>query len=563
MTLMTTSLKILRVSACLLLLSMLALLHYTLRQQDLSPASQAVFGGELLGPEQQQHQLEREWRRQRVLASTIPLSSSPEDERGSQSMATASNSASSSASNSASRPRRPLPWFNLESLLEMSNDTGLLPRPTNHTHFPQLLQKHTHSHSQPSDEVLSPRSPGGGYVVTLKVYEQQTMASGNLLQLQCWASMLNMSLVTPFMKQSQMETPLDEARHRTHLSLWDIFSRAHWESHAGAHGYLPLVGWDQWLSQAPRKLIVVQFRYPLLSEVKKKEREYGVNFPHPLTGDDYSQGCEFKYLSSKAQQFLKTKGFIIVRKVCFNFLNGDGFSLAEFREHLFGGYSPGEVSVMLDMWRGLGEPQRVLIIDKICREQHPFRELVQPSTRLVEDAQSYKDKFLGPDDYIAIITRFEMTGLSRQYELNNDTHAEIPRCIRKTLFQLEQLRKDTGIDNTFVSIDIGKYGSSSFAKKKYYHHFQEMVEFVQVANRGRMALADIERTLELVSQTKDSGYIASLQQLIVTRAKCILFMGGGSFQRHALHMYQGLHPLRENQCVHVVESCTNPNRPIK
>ena len=197
---------------------------------------------------------------------------------------------------------------------------------------------------------------------------------------------------------------------------------------------------------------------------------------------------------------------------------------------------------MMDMWRGLGEPQRVLITDKICREQHPFREQVQPSPRLVADAQSYKDKFLGPDDYIAVITRFEMTGLSRQYEIRNDTHAEIPRCIRKTLFQLEQLRKDTDIQNTFVSIDIGKYGSISFAKKKYYHHLPEMMEFVRVANRGKMAMADIERTLESVSGTTDSGYIASLQQLIVTRAKCILFMGGGSFQRHALTHVPGAAP---------------------
>ena len=155
-----------------------------------------------------------------------------------------------------------------------------------------------------------------------------------------------------------------------------------------------------------------------------------------------------------------------------------------------------------------------------------------------------------------------MTSLSRQYEQQNDTHAEIPLCIMRTLSRLEQLRSDTGIENTFVSVDIGKYGSISFAKNKYYHHLQDMVEFVRQAYGGRMAMVDVEHTLEDVSRTTDSGYIASLQQQIVTRAKCILFVGGGSFQRHTLHMYQDLHPHMENQCLHVVKSCTSPYRPI-
>lgn len=556
MGLWTAVFKTMKLCFCLLLLSMLALLHYTMRQQD-SSVVDLQSGERFLTSGSEQW---REGRVHRVLASATSQETTDSTERAPQTLQTTSHTVAPSPSGSQ-RPK-PLPHFNLQSLLEMTNDTAFLPRPSNTTSLSQTNYRQSTSRIS-SDEVLSPRSPGGGYVVVLRVYEQQTMASGNLLQLQCWASMLNMSVVAPFMKLSQMVTPLDESRHPSHLSLWDTFSQTHWQTHTKAHGYLPLVQWGEWVRKAPRKLIAVQFKYPLLSQVKKKERELRVQFPHPLTGDDYSQGCEFKFLSGKVLKFLKSKGFAVVRKVCFNFLNGDGFTFSEFQDHLLGGYRPGEASVMMDMWRGLGEPQRVLITDKICREQHPFREQVQPSPRLVADAQSYKDKFLGPDDYIAVITRFEMTGLSRQYEVRNDTHAEIPRCIRKTLFQLEQLRKDTDIQNTFVSIDIGKYGSISFAKKKYYHHLPEMMEFVRVANRGKMAMADIERTLESVSGTTDSGYIAGLQQLIVTRAKCILFMGGGSFQRHALHMYQELHPHRQDQCIHVVESCTNPNRPIR
>ena len=69
-----------------------------------------------------------------------------------------------------------------------------------------------------------------------------------------------------------------------------------------------------------------------------------------------------------------------------------------------------------------------------------------------------------------------------------------------------------------------------------------------------------EKTFERVAHSTDSGYIAMLQQVIVTRAKCILFVGGGTFQRHAYNLYRQLNP--ENQCVRILEKCTSPYRPI-
>ena len=456
-----------------------------------------------------------------------------------------------------------------DRLLQPNNDTAFLQRnDSTHksTNEPPNTSLSLHRQSQSnnlhmsSDDILPPRTPGRGYVVVLDLYEQQTMASGNLLELQCWASMLNMSVVTPFMKLSKMETPLDEAEQTKFLSMWDTFNKTHWDEYTQAHGYLPLVEWEDWVKRAPRKVIVVQFLYSDPPTVKKMKKQ-GIKYPHPRSGDAYSKGCEFKFLPGNLT-FLEANGFIVVRKVCFNFKNGDGFTFSQFQEHLFGHYEPGQVSVMMDMWRGMNLVERVLITDKICKEQHPFREQVQLSSRLLQDAETYKDRFFGPDDYIAVISRFEMTSYTRQHVVKKDKHAELPRCIAKTLSQLNQLRADTGIEKTFLSIDIGKYGSSSFAKQKYYNHLPDMIEFVRKVFSGRMAMTDIEHALEQVSRANDSGYIASLQQSIVTKAKCILFVGGGSFQRHTFHMYQALHPHIEDQCVRVVKSCTSRHRPI-
>ena len=398
-------------------------------------------------------------------------------------------------------------------------------------------------------------------MVVNRVYEQQTMASGNLLQLQCWASLLNMSVVKPFMANSYLKTPLDESKHAAMLTFGDTFNETHWYEHTRQHGYLPLVQWREWVSKGPRRVIAVQLRYPLLSGVKQKRAE-GMQFPHPFTGEAYKEGCAYNFISGNNQKALLALGFKVVRKVCFNFLNGDEFTLSQFRDHIFGSLHPHQVSLVMDEWRGLGEPQRVLVHERVCQEQHPFREWVNPSHRLVSDTERYVQDNLGGGAYVAVIARFEMTGLTRQVSTSEDPHTEIPHCIERTLQQLNQLRADTGINTTFLSIDIGKYGSISFLRKKYYGHFSEMSEFVRKVHGGGMSLADVEKTLERVSGSRDAGYIAMLQQLIVTRAKCILFMGGGSFQRHALHIYQSLHPSKEEQCVQVVSKCTSMYRPI-
>ncbi len=116
------------------------------------------------------------------------------------------------------------------------------------------------------------------------------------------------------------------------------------------------------------------------------------------------------------------------------------------------------------------------------------------------------------------------------------------------------------IPQVFLSIDIGKYGSDSFKKKNYFGHLSDMEAFVEKLQG--MKLGEWETTFESVTHSKDSGYIAMLQLVLVTKADCIVFVGGGTFQRHALHMYQELHPNESDRCVRIVEKCTSPYRPV-
>ena len=399
-----------------------------------------------------------------------------------------------------------------------------------------------------------------GYVAVLKIYEQQTMASGNLLHLQCWAKSLNLAVVKPFMIDSCLRTVLDETKIRLMMKLEDTLDIDDWNTYAAQKGYAPLVEWDNFLNHAPRKLIEVQLRYPLLSTVKEIKAK-GIPFPHPLEGDLYKTGCPLRFLGGKSLEFLKSRGFTVVRKVCFNFIHGDEFTLSQFRSHLLGDLDPSDVSILMNEWRGLGENQRVLIKERICKEKHPFKERIKPSQKLVRNAERYARRYLGGQEYLAIIARFEMTGLTqRAYDEGNDPHAIIPLCLKLTLDHWQKFKRDTGLNTTFLSIDIGKYGSISFDRKRYYGHLKEMMDFVTQVYGGKLAVHEWEKTFERIARSTDSGYIAMLQQVIVTRAKCILFVGGGTFQRHAYNLYRQLNP--ENQCVRILEKCTSPYRPI-
>lgn len=398
-----------------------------------------------------------------------------------------------------------------------------------------------------------------GYIIARNIYEQQTMASGNLLQLQCWASYLNMVVVKPLMKDSNFLTPLNATKQLGMLKMEDTFDMQDWEEYTKHMGYAPLVEWDEFVSSAPKKLIIVQAKYANLDYVKK-EKAKGNPFPHPPMGEKlYTQGCKFKFALGNGLAYLKEKGFEIMRKVCLNFRFGEELTMKEIREHIFGEYAERKVSIIIDMWRGIGDHQRVIIKEKICRDEKAYREHTKPSERLLHDAQLYIQKYIqgknGNTPYVALMARFEMTALTRESD------KIIPKCLQLTKQSLQVMKSIAHIQQVFFSMDIGKYGSNSFKKKHYLGHLSEMEGFMEKM-QGK-SVEEWEKTFESVTNTQDSGYIAMLQLVLVAKADCVLFVGGGSFQRHALHLYQELHATQTaGSCVREVEKCTSPYRPV-
>ena len=402
-----------------------------------------------------------------------------------------------------------------------------------------------------------------GYLIVSRLYEQLTMASGNLLQLQCWAGHLsNLKVVKPFMRDSFMRTPLNESKQLNMLKMEDIFDMEDWDQYTSGEGYSPLVEWEEFLKSAPRKLIVIQTKYPTISYVKAV-RKKGLLFPHPPTQQKlYAEGCMFNFLNGREMLLFQSKGFVVVRQVCLNFWTGDELSMKQLKDHILGEFKNDSVSIFLNEWRGLGENQRFMVKENICQEKYSFKERTKPSARIIQDADLYVQQYLGGGNssYLAVMARYEMTGWTQHMKTGNHQHAIIPKCLQLTYQELEVAKSVTKMSQVFLSTDIGIYGSKSFRNKNYYGHLSDIEEFVEKVTHLRVN--DWERTFESVAHTQDSGYIAMLQLVLVTKAKCVLFVGGGTFQRHALHLYQELHPREEDRCVKIVEKCTSLSRPL-
>lgn len=450
------------------------------------------------------------------------------------------------------------PLHNLGSL--QINEQQMIDENVGPPHFSNLQLLNTVSKAQASQSnvqelsKLEPPATTKGYVLAVNYYEQQSMGSRNLFQLQCWAQQLGLAVVKPVMKESFLLTPLDHHQQQTLLKFEDSFDLKEWSLQTSISQFAPLVEWLEFLSKAPRNVIHVSYNYPSVSVLKTRQKA-GEPVLQDRIGERYKSGCSSKWPTSSQLAFLSSNGFHVVRTVCFNFFFGDQLTVDEFNAHLLGEHRANNVTIIMDMWRGLGTGQRVLIKDT-CFSTYPINERIKLSNRLLSDASRYVEANLGGQPFIAVMGRLEMTLLT----VHKKEQPILPYCLKEIVSEHDIFKKDTGLSATFLSIDIGKYGSKKWRTRVDPDLRRDFSSLVQNIYGPSASVTSWERTFEDIAMTRDAGYIGLLQKAIVTQAKCVLFVGGGAFQRHALHLYRQLHPRKEEQCLRVVNSCTSSTK---
>ena len=395
-----------------------------------------------------------------------------------------------------------------------------------------------------------------GYIISLTYREQQTKASGNLFSLQCWAKTLPVYVVEPFVEDSHLIAPVSDDKVNT-LRFRDVFDVVIWQRVTSSRRLPPLAGWDKFLQEAPRQMIVVYFKYPKYSSLKER-KENGMKRTHLATDDRYTKGCSISAdLAGKINYMTENHNFQVVRKACVNFEFGDELTLFQFNSHVYAHLRPKEHTVMMEQWRGasdISSGNRVTIYDA-CWMQTPVEPFLftWPSHRLVCDADRYKEKYLKSDQYIALIVRtekFKIPGVDTDVSL-------ISNCLNRTLQVWRDLKAKTKLKLTFVSMDVGKYGSYSLTDKKFRQEYKPYLphfeRFFKEIYGPLSSIGEWEDTFEAVASSYDSGYIGSLQKTLVAKARCVVFSGGGSFQTHAKYMYEKIH---SKSCVRIVNKCS-------
>ena len=403
----------------------------------------------------------------------------------------------------------------------------------------------------------------GGYVLADDYWEQQNSGCRNLQSLQCWAAKLNMKVVEPFLVNSVLHT-LPSSAIPNWMRYSQMFDMSDWNRESVRLNHSMLVSWKEFLAKAHRRVITVEFQYAYSKDVHRKQAELKAN---PM--QQVKIECEPQVGWPKSGQIalLKSHNFTIVRKVCLNFEYGKYLSLREFRDAILGEYSPNEVTIIFRQWRGLGIVGRILVKDSGCVNTG-IQENMHPSQRLYDDASKYMSTYLSSNHskytiplsaslqsssggYIAVMARLEKSKLSF-----NKREGIVPFCLEQTLKYTRKLVEDSNIGTTFLSIDIGKYGSNSFRNTGDSSDLrEEFAKFFMNFYGGKLTIHEWERTFEDIGHTEDSGYIALLQKMIVVQAKCVIFVGGGAFQKHALNLYQSSRPKAE-WCIRIIRECT-------
>ena len=355
-----------------------------------------------------------------------------------------------------------------------------------------------------------------------------------------------MNIVEPFLHGSRLTVPLDTSQ-KDMLTFSDLFNLQQWDELTATLRFAPLAPWNKFLSDAPRQLIVVRFEYSSVLSVMKRI-VLGEKASHLAYSDAYKEGCSEKPDFAERLNYLLEQGFRIVREVCINFQHGDEITLFQFNSHIFDFYHPREVTVLMDEWRGFAgtdNGKRVLVNDACWthKTSHSVHYL-KPSQRVYCDAHNYQKMYLGGKKYISVIIRTEKMRMTKSLTVDE--------CLRRTLNILKLVQNSTKLQTKFLSMDIGKYGSGTQKDNETDYN-----PFVRRIYGSDASVDTWEKTFESVTIVREPGYIASLQKVLAAEARCVVVVGGGSFQKHALQLHSTASKAKGRRpCVYILRSCS-------
>ena len=162
-----------------------------------------------------------------------------------------------------------------------------------------------------------------------------------------------------------------------------------------------------------------------------------------------------------------------------------------------------------------------------------------PSPAVMSDAQEYIHKYMnGTEAYISLMMRIEWSLKSTGHFTADKASNGAMTCVQNAIEQWKQVQKHYGIYSTFLTVDVGAFGSATL--KKVQQNAMEAVEYLfSEIYSGTLSLRMWEQRFTTIGKgrTKSSAYIAMMQKVLAAKGRVLITAGGGSFQRSARKLH--------------------------
>ena len=381
-------------------------------------------------------------------------------------------------------------------------------------------------------------------------------------------------MVEPFMSNTLFGVNLNTIGESNNtVKLGHVFK---WEM---KKSYAPLVSWDNFITHAPRKLILV-------------ERE--------CLGVDSGKKCMecnsgYRAFLDSAKAFANRYHFKIVRRVCHPSVL---IPESKFKNLVYSNHDPSQVVVLFNMWGGVNNfgPLTIRIpltgprAKKCYRGQ--FLNINMPvSENIIRDSDNYIKRYL-PEGvnkgYISVMMRTEhLLNSFHKFKGKSDKDIlyVIKKCCDSILTKVNALKNEYGVESVFFTADNRKQGSAFFSKPsgstlvevknmKTYLGSVPRLHNLFFAESGKLervstdsvsmlyqmlfgnssTLDEWDRSFEEIASFGTAGYIGLLQRYLAIKATCLLTAGGGVFQSNA-RKFHSLHHHESPPCAFQIKEC--------
>ena len=372
------------------------------------------------------------------------------------------------------------------------------------------------------------RRSGNGYMFAMVYGDQGTGAFTNLMSMRCFAGKLGgIRIVEPFMVGSRLGINISK-NWREEMKFSDVFDTGVANDNAKRKNFSELVPFEEFLEDAPRKLLVVQHRCT-----------------HCLIHCGHPRGLEY------GRTFADKHGFEAVGQVCLDYKENGKTQLRDITKQIYNKYDKSELTVMFTRFGGLEKggfsPDRVFRLfisgaPAACYRGDPsINSVIRPSKLVRQSANIYVQKFL-QTKYISVMIRIEMV-LGPPPKDTEVARKRTKTCLSNLAQRLDGIRSKTGIGKIFVCLDIGKYGSDGLRQKAVADNLgPEFDSFLSRTLEDGMTLSKLDATFTNATLIDNPGFVAMLQKTIAARGDVLVLLGGNSnFQSSALELHQSMH----------------------